>query len=165
MHQIIHELHTRYERAGERPPYILVGHSYGGWLVRLYASTFPADVAMVLVDAGADNPWRWVDGKLVRFADTATGRSIPAVKTSNPLRESDLPSDALSQIRAAAQRLGPRANEPPRDKLPADAQGMRTWAFGQVKHWAQSDNPFENEELAGLGAEPRRPSTRSATCR
>ena len=56
-------------------------------------------------------------------------------------------------MKAAAQQFGPRANEPPRNKLPADAQRMRTWALGQVKHWSQGDNPFESEELAGLRAE------------
>lgn len=57
--QIVYELHTLLEKAGERPPYVLVGHSYGGSLVRLYQSTYPSEVAgMVLVDAGADNPWR-----------------------------------------------------------------------------------------------------------
>lgn len=35
-----------------RPPYVLVGHSYGGLLTRLYAYEHPRDVAgMVLVDA------------------------------------------------------------------------------------------------------------------
>lgn len=155
MHQIVYELHTLLDKAGVKPPLVLVGHSYGGWLVRLYASTYRADVVgMVLVEAGADNPRRMLsDGKLVRSSDLATGRPIPAVNVSNPLRVSDIPPDALSQMRAAAQAFGPRANEPPRDKLPADAQRMRTWALGQVKHWSQSDNPFESEELAGLRAE------------
>lgn len=27
---------------------------------------------------------------------------------------------------------------------------MRAWAFGQAKHWAANDNPFEAEELAAL---------------
>jgi alpha-beta hydrolase superfamily lysophospholipase len=33
MHQIVSELHTLLEKAGERPPYVMVGHSYGGVLV------------------------------------------------------------------------------------------------------------------------------------
>src|SRR6266571_4805793 len=99
MHQIVYELHTLLDKANVKPPFVLVGHSYGGWLVRLYASTYPADVAgMVLVEAGADNPWRMLpDGKLVRSADLATARSIPAVKIANPLRVSDIPPGALSQ--------------------------------------------------------------------
>ena len=155
MHQIVYELHKLLEQAGVKPPLVLVGHSYGGWLVRLYASTYPTDVVgIVLVEAGADNPRRMLpDGKLVRSSDLVTGHPIPAVKVSNPLRVTDIPPDALSQMKAAAQQFGPRANEPPRDKLPADAQRMRTWALGQVKHWTQGDNPFESDELAGLRAE------------
>jgi pimeloyl-ACP methyl ester carboxylesterase len=40
-------------RAGDIPsPYVLVGHSYGGLIARLYASTYPRQMAgMVLVDA------------------------------------------------------------------------------------------------------------------
>ena len=38
------------------------------------------------------------DGKLVRSADLAKGRPIPAVKVLNPLRISDIPPVALSQI-------------------------------------------------------------------
>jgi hypothetical protein len=34
--------------------------------------------------------------------------------------------------------------------LPPDAQRMRTWSFGQIKHWAANDNPFESEELKTL---------------
>ena len=38
--------------SGEPGPYVLVGHSLGGQITRLYASEYPADVAgMVLVDA------------------------------------------------------------------------------------------------------------------
>src|SRR5215475_394970 len=59
LRQIVYELHTLLDKAGVKPPLVVVGHSYGGWLVRLYASTYPADVAgMVLVEAGADNPRR-----------------------------------------------------------------------------------------------------------
>ena len=50
-----------------KPPFVLTGHSYGGWLVLLYTATYQADLAgMVLVQAGTDNP-RPVgpDGKLV----------------------------------------------------------------------------------------------------
>src|SRR5215470_3963528 len=155
LRQIVYELHTLLDKAGVKPPLVLVGHSYGGWLVRLYASTYPADVVgMALVEAGADNPWRTLpNGKLGRSSDLAKGQPIPAVKTSNPLRVSDIPPEALSQMKAGAQQLAKHPNEPPRDKLPPDAQRMRAWALAQLGHVAAAVNPFEHEELAGLRAE------------
>ena len=45
------ELHALLQKAGIAPPYILVGHSMGGVLVRVFAHLYPADTAgLVLVD-------------------------------------------------------------------------------------------------------------------
>lgn len=47
------ELHRLLERAGIPGPYVLVGHSLGGLLVRLYQHEHPQEiVGMILVDAG-----------------------------------------------------------------------------------------------------------------
>jgi pimeloyl-ACP methyl ester carboxylesterase len=49
---IAEELHALLQAAAIAPPYVLVGHSMGGFDVRLYASLYPSDVVgMVLVDA------------------------------------------------------------------------------------------------------------------
>lgn len=49
---VVADLHLLLEVAGVNPPYVLVGHSFGGLSVRLFASTHPGDVvAVVLVDA------------------------------------------------------------------------------------------------------------------
>jgi pimeloyl-ACP methyl ester carboxylesterase len=48
------ELHTLLGKANEPGPYVLVGHSMGGFTVIVYAHDYPADVAgMVLIDAQA----------------------------------------------------------------------------------------------------------------
>jgi len=65
---IAEELHTLLGKAGVHPPFVLVGHSFGGLNVRMYASLYPSDVVgMVLVDAchpeqnqrlpNVRNPW------------------------------------------------------------------------------------------------------------
>lgn len=46
----MHELHTLLGNAAIPPPYILVGHSYGANVARLYVAEYPDEVAgMVLV--------------------------------------------------------------------------------------------------------------------
>src|ERR1700739_2847946 len=47
------ELHDLLHAAGVAPPYIVVGHSFGGFNVRLFASRYRSETAgMVLVDSG-----------------------------------------------------------------------------------------------------------------
>ena len=48
---IVDDLHRLLAAAAIAPPYVLVGHSYGGMNVRLYKDTYPSEVVgMVLVD-------------------------------------------------------------------------------------------------------------------
>jgi pimeloyl-ACP methyl ester carboxylesterase len=49
--QIVKELHALLTAAGEKPPYVLVAHSFGGFNVRLYTADYPDEVAgLVFVD-------------------------------------------------------------------------------------------------------------------
>jgi pimeloyl-ACP methyl ester carboxylesterase len=52
------ELHAALEKAGIDGPYLLVGHSYGADVMRLFANQYPQDTAaLVLVDPGIyDSP-------------------------------------------------------------------------------------------------------------
>lgn len=53
---MVEELHTLLQRAGITGPYVLVGHSFSGLLVRLFASTYPDEIAgLVLVDAAHED--------------------------------------------------------------------------------------------------------------
>ena len=53
---VARDLHALLAAAGERPPYVLVGHSMGGIYVRIYERRYPGDVAgMVLVDASHED--------------------------------------------------------------------------------------------------------------
>jgi alpha/beta hydrolase family protein len=49
---MVKDLHTLLTNSGVAPPFVLVGHSFGGINIRLYASQYPDDVVgMVLVDS------------------------------------------------------------------------------------------------------------------
>jgi pimeloyl-ACP methyl ester carboxylesterase len=54
--QIVKELHTLLANAGVRGPYVLVGHSFGGTNMQVYASRYPDEVAgMVFVDSALED--------------------------------------------------------------------------------------------------------------
>ena len=59
LEQQVNELHGLLQGVNEHAPYILVGHSYGARIGRVYAAKYPDEVTgMVLMDAGilADDP-------------------------------------------------------------------------------------------------------------
>jgi pimeloyl-ACP methyl ester carboxylesterase len=54
----IEDLHGLLRAAGEKPPYVLAGYSFGGLLSLLYAGTYPDEVdGIVLVDATLPLEW------------------------------------------------------------------------------------------------------------
>jgi pimeloyl-ACP methyl ester carboxylesterase len=56
------ELHTMLEAAGIKPPFVLVGHSFGGLVMRRYAQLFPEQVmGLVLVDPMRCEEWPPLD--------------------------------------------------------------------------------------------------------
>jgi pimeloyl-ACP methyl ester carboxylesterase len=82
------DLHALLSAAGEAGPYVLVGHSYGGLVVRLYASTYPKDVSgLVLVDAlseglqDAETSQQWAtQRKLIQGDDPESVALYPALE-------------------------------------------------------------------------------------
>ncbi len=59
---IAQELHTMLEKAQIKPPYVLVGHSFGGLVMRKFALLYPEEVAsVVLVDPMRCEEWPPLD--------------------------------------------------------------------------------------------------------
>ena len=57
---IASDLHALLRAAAEKPPYVLVGQSLGGALVRLYRARYASEVAaLVLVDPSQPGPNEW----------------------------------------------------------------------------------------------------------
>lgn len=68
--QIVKELHALLAASGEKGPYVLVGHSFGGFNVRVYADKYPADVAgLVLVDTSHEDQNRLMPPSLKKLTN------------------------------------------------------------------------------------------------
>ena len=91
---IVQELRMLLQGADIKPPYVLVGHSFGGLLMQLYAARFPNDVeGMVLVDSShPDQAHRTLDmeeiegiaASLKILGPLGLARLLLPVPTGNP---------------------------------------------------------------------------------
>ena len=152
------DLHALLTAAGEAKPYVLVGHSYGGLIVRLYASTYPEDVSgLVLVDAlsegiqDAETTEQWaIQRKLIEGdvrEDLAlypaleridVDRSFDQIRAALPLRP--LPLVVLSADRPWGPQIPSMIAE---GKLPAEVPPD----FGYVSDAAQKQAQAQLAEL------------------
>jgi hypothetical protein len=104
------ELHALLRAAPLLGPYVLVGHSLGGLFVRLYASTYPRQVAgLVLVDATYE---------LLRELFTPEQWAGLARSTLEPVPGLDPPVELFDQDASFDQMLRAKAARPLRPTLP-----------------------------------------------
>ncbi len=165
--QAEYELHTLLARAGLRGPYILVGHSMGGLMVRNFQAQFPSDVAgLVLVDPASDDSRLVHFGKLIRLREDIAGTPTPPVRTTILPAEKEAPPEQRAQaapmMRAVPppptqQALPPNQPAPqprrPGPALPADIQRLRAWAVQQRERGPDGGGGrFTGQEFAELYA-------------
>lgn len=120
--QINLELHDALQKLGEKGPFVLVGHSYGGPVMMNYATVYPQDTAgLVLVDSAHEGMRVGVGGKqTIRLGEGAQIRVIPA------------PREEMT----AKDKFSPPANDPPSSMkleavykaLPSGDQKLHLWA-------------------------------------
>lgn len=142
--QICLELHTALINAGIHPPYILVGQSFGGFLVRAFARYYPKEVVgMVLVEAIEEDQKIFMGGDTpMRIRDFAKGRVAPAPQTffASPRDTSTAPVQLNSEI------------DPVFHKLPDSVQKIQVWAQSQPQFIkaVQAEMDWSPEDVADL---------------
>ncbi len=136
--QIVQELHAALQNAGVPPPYVLVGYSFGGPYIRVFADRFPTEVAgMVFVDPAQEEFMAWLNRRfpwlnVVSEADRARqdewGSQWPSLDQAS---QTSLPSVPITLI-SAAQPGGPLLQR----LLPEWVGAHQRWlrAFPQAHH-------------------------------
>jgi len=155
-------LHVALAGAGLAPPYVLVGHSFGGQNMRLYASRHPADVAgLVLVDAQHPDlarrfaailtPPEWAQffagytanregaDLLASDAEMAAAAPLPAVplvalvRGIAPRPEDFPPAWPIATLEVVWQEL--------QGRLADSVPGGELWRAARSGHYIQRDEP------------------------
>jgi pimeloyl-ACP methyl ester carboxylesterase len=148
--QEAYELHLLLAKAGLKGPYVLVGHSLGGLIARVFARDFPNDIAgMVLVDATSEDTTLMLNGKLVHMREIARDVAVPPVQTMKTSPPRPASEREIKEAEAFQKQFGPPMIDRPFNKLPADIQQLRLWALTNQKLMAQSEG-YLAEELKAM---------------
>ena len=142
--QICLELHTALHNAGIKEPYILVGQSFGGFIVRAFARYYPNEVGgMVLVEAVQENERIFMGGdKPQRIRDFAAGRTEPSVQTFFK----PVPVITKQNVKLDS------GIEAPFDRLSDNIQRLQIWAQSQdaYRSAAGGEMDWSPEDVANL---------------
>lgn len=149
MKQIAYELHTALRKTGNKRPYVLVGQSIGGLLIRTFAGLYPKEVAgIVLVDSTHEDTTLFINGKVQRMRELSQRRTIPPIQKTIPVSDKTLAPEERQKLEEFLKQIGPPKIDPPYDQSPQRVQEMRLWAKAQPQHYEADNDPYWGEEFA-----------------
>lgn len=147
--RIVRELHALLRNAGEKPPFILVGHSFGGINVRQYADRYLAQVAgLVLDDASAEQQVRYMSPKEQRQNDAEVLHAQQFLYHCMELAQAHFRT-ASSKQRHECPGTFFRGLPDPKD-FPGPLDRQLIYEAERPKQYAASASEFSNFTTAGF---------------
>lgn len=132
--RIATELHTALEKAGVKPPYVLVGHSFGGIYVRVFAEMYPKEVVgMVLLDPSQESFNDWLKKNQparLKEAQAQIAKASEGVRAEDAATESSYAEARVAKVPTGIAVTLLSATED--ETMPADAR--RLW-IERHKEW------------------------------
>jgi pimeloyl-ACP methyl ester carboxylesterase len=166
--RIAAELHELLTVARIAPPYVLVGHSFGGLSIRAYASRHPSDVAgLVFVDPAHPEEWRepsTADRERLDRGITLCRRGAVAAKLGIASLVARLASaGALDLARGIAASVSRRTLHQqdeeilaPVTRLPMEVRAVLRWMWTQPRYFEALGSQIEHvcASAAGIDLDP-----------
>jgi pimeloyl-ACP methyl ester carboxylesterase len=130
LRRITDELHSLLGKSGEPGPYVLVGHSWGGLIPRLYVPEHRREGAgVVLVDASHEDMWMWLNGVTLqpRLAPDTLWDRLWVRKRAVAQEQTSVQNAAPDTGAVPPDTTAPTLHAP-FDRLPKEAQRFQAWA-------------------------------------
>jgi pimeloyl-ACP methyl ester carboxylesterase len=160
------ELHTLLADGGIAPPYVLVGHSFGGLVMRAYASSHPENVAgFVFVDPAHPEEWCAPSSEArerLQRGVTLCRRGVLAARFGVAALVARLASagalDLARGIAAAVSRRTLQRNDEeilaPVTKLPMDVRAVLRWMWTQPRYFEALGSQIEHVCASAAAIDP-----------
>jgi len=99
--RIVDELFTLLKNADLHGPFVLVGHSFGGYTMQLFANRYPAETAgLVLVDSSHPEQFERFLAPPIRVNLAPSGRNRVMMMSPSPPLPANLPEEIKARIQA-----------------------------------------------------------------